>query len=459
MAIPFLAPIDLNKNELLNAVIQNLAAPPSSPFVGQIYYHTGDLALYLWDGSVWLTWLRSSTRGAASGVASLNASSKVIEDPANAVAVAAAGRIPLADINGKIDTAWLKTGSGNGLDADTLDAHDTAYFLARANHTGTQLASTISDFDTQVRTSRLDQMAAPTGSVSLNGQKITNLADPTGALDGVTKQYVDNLIQGVDAHPSVRAATTADIALTGAATVDTVVLATNDRILVKNQTAPAENGIYVVNTAGAWTRALDADTWNEYVAAYVWVEEGGQGDTGWLSTANAGGTLNTTAIPWVQFASAGEVTAANAGTGASVFISKTGITLNFRKINAGSTKVTVTENANDISIDVAEGNINVANLTGTLAVTHGGTGATTAAAARTALGVPGKFAASVGNGSATAIAVTHSLGTTDVIVQVKEVAGGLAVVYPEIVITDANNVTVTFTVAPTTNQYRVIVIG
>jgi hypothetical protein len=62
--------------------------------------------------------------------------------------------------------------------------------LARANHTGTQTASTISDFDTQVRTSRLDQMAAPTASVALNAQKITGLADPTNAQEAVTLNYI-----------------------------------------------------------------------------------------------------------------------------------------------------------------------------------------------------------------------------------------------------------------------------
>jgi hypothetical protein len=66
--------------------------------------------------------------------------------------------------------------------------------LARANHTGTQLAATVSDFDTQVRTSRLDQMAAPTGSVSANSQKITNLATPTSSTDAATKAYADLMI-------------------------------------------------------------------------------------------------------------------------------------------------------------------------------------------------------------------------------------------------------------------------
>ena len=73
--------------------------------------------------------------------------------------------------------------------------------LARANHTGTQLAATVSDFDTQVRTSRLDQMAAPTASVALNSQKITGLGTPTAnTTDAATTAYVDtsiaNLIAG-----------------------------------------------------------------------------------------------------------------------------------------------------------------------------------------------------------------------------------------------------------------------
>ena len=69
--------------------------------------------------------------------------------------------------------------------------------LARANHTGTQTASTISDFDTQVRTSRLDQMTAPTASISLNSQKITSLATPTASTDASTKGYVDTQISNL----------------------------------------------------------------------------------------------------------------------------------------------------------------------------------------------------------------------------------------------------------------------
>jgi hypothetical protein len=75
--------------------------------------------------------------------------------------------------------------------------------LARANHTGTQTASTISNFDTQVRTSRLDQMAVPTAAVSVNSQKITNLDTPTASADAANKGYVDTSISNlIDGAPS-----------------------------------------------------------------------------------------------------------------------------------------------------------------------------------------------------------------------------------------------------------------
>ena len=105
-----------------------------------------------------------------------------------------AGTITSSDIvNGTIV-------AGDIADGTITAAKLTADPFARANHTGSQTASTISNFDTQVRTSRLDQMAAPTGSVSLNSQKITNLATPTSNTDASTKAYVDtsiaNLIAG-----------------------------------------------------------------------------------------------------------------------------------------------------------------------------------------------------------------------------------------------------------------------
>ncbi len=107
------------------------------------------------------------------------------------------GTITSSDIvNGTIVAADIADGT-------ITAAKLTADPFARANHTGSQTASTISDFDTQVRTSRLDQMAAPTGSVSLNSQKITNLATPTSNTDASTKAYVDTSIANlIDGAPS-----------------------------------------------------------------------------------------------------------------------------------------------------------------------------------------------------------------------------------------------------------------
>ena len=95
------------------------------------------------------------------------------------------GTITSADlVDGTIVNADINASAGIALSKLAVDP------LARANHTGTQTASTISDFDTQVRTSRLDQMAAPTASVALNAQKITGLQDPTSAQDAVTLNYI-----------------------------------------------------------------------------------------------------------------------------------------------------------------------------------------------------------------------------------------------------------------------------
>jgi hypothetical protein len=120
------------------------------------------------------------------------------------------GAIVNADVNASAGIAYSKLSLGGTItSADLVDGTIVATDIAngtitaakmvtdpyaRANHTGTQLAATVSDFDTQVRTSRLDQMAAPTGSVSVNSQKITSLATPTVNTDAATKLYVDTKV-------------------------------------------------------------------------------------------------------------------------------------------------------------------------------------------------------------------------------------------------------------------------
>lgn len=288
-------------------------------------------------------------------------------------------------------------------------------FLARANHTGTQLANTISNFDTQVRTSRLDQMAAPTAAVSLNSQKITNLATPTADGDAATKAYVDAARAGLDVKDSVRAASVGNLTLSGTQTVDGVALIAGERVLVKDQSTGNQNGIYVV-AAGAWTRATDADSNAEVTPGmYTFVEEGTvNADTGWVLTTNAPITLGTTALTFVQFSGAGSI---NGGAG----LVKTGNTLD---VGEG---VGINVTADAVEID-------------------------TAVVAR-------KFTATVGDGAAVAYVINHALGNQWVTVQVFLNSGTFEQVYPDIELTDANNATLRFGVAPTAAQYRVVVIG
>jgi len=94
---------------------------------------------------------------------------------------------------------WIINSSGGSGNADTLDGQEGTWYLDRANHTGTQLANTISDFDTQVQTNGLDELAVPTTDVDLNGQKIINLATPIDPTDAANKDYVDNAIAAVGA--------------------------------------------------------------------------------------------------------------------------------------------------------------------------------------------------------------------------------------------------------------------
>ena len=140
------------------------------------------------------------------------------------------------------------------------------------------------------------------------------IATPTSPTDITNKQYVDYLAAGLSWKAPVNAATTVaggNITLSGLQTIDTVVLAANETVLVKNQTNAAENGIYTVKS-GAWTRTIGADTWDEFIGAIVFVIEGTQTGTAWYCTAQPGGTLDVTAINWSNFSVASSYTA---GTG------------------------------------------------------------------------------------------------------------------------------------------------
>jgi len=233
--------------------------------------------------------------------------------------------------------------------------------LARANHTGTQTASTVSDFDTQVRTSKVTDLAAPTTSFSMNSQKITSLATPAADTDAATKGYVDGVANGLDVKASVRAATTANITLSGTQTIDTTVsVIAGDRVLVKNQTTSSQNGIYIV-AAGAWTRATDADADAEVTTGlFTFVEEGTtNGDTGWVLATNNPITVGTTSLVFSQFSDAGSYTA---GTGLTL----AGTQFALGSVPNANTTATTSNTASTIVLRDGSGNTSAAQLSGAI---------------------------------------------------------------------------------------------
>ena len=127
---------------------------------------------------------------------------------------------------------------------------------------------------------------------------------PVGNNDLTTKLYVDSLALGISWKQPVNAGTTANITLSGAQTIDTVAVVAGDRVLVKNQTAQADNGIYVA-AAGAWSRSPDADTYDEMISALVFIESGGQAGAAYYCPIQPGGTLGVTAITWNNFSVGG----------------------------------------------------------------------------------------------------------------------------------------------------------
>lgn len=247
----------------------------------------------------------------------------------------------VGSINGNANTATtLATGRTISITGDI--SYTSGSFDGSGNVTGTGTLATVNSnigsftkitinekgLATAGTAAVLADLGSTTADFSMNGYKITNLANPVSDTDAANKYYVDSVAQGLDVKASCLVATTVDIGLSGLLTVDGVTLTAGDRVLVKNQTAPAENGIYIV-AASAWSRSPDADSWAELVSAYTFIEAGNTyADTGWVCTVNAGGTLGTTAVTWSQF------------SGAGTYIAGTGLTLTGNTFSITNTAVT-----------------------------------------------------------------------------------------------------------------------
>ena len=548
MARKFLTSIDLAKNELQNARIQNLAADPSSPVAGQVYYNTVANEMRIYNGTIFeAIGLNGVTADAAelnildgatltttelnyvdgvtsaiqtqidtkspsanptfTGTVTLDTGVNLVFEgaTANAFELTLTSGDPTADrtvtlpdltttlvgrdttdtltnktitspsvsglylsdssivFEGSVDDTYETTLTVENPTVDrTLTLPDATDTLVGRNTTDTLTNKTLtsptvsglylSDLSIVVEGSttdgfettlsfvdptadqtiyvpnasgtlarledKLHNFALATSAVDLNNQKITNLTDPTNPQDAANKRYVDSAVVGIDWKPSVRVATTAAITLaTGLEngdTLDGVTLATGDRVLVKNQADATENGLYVVAASGAPARSSDADTAAEITASFaVFVEEGTvNADSGWTLTNNGAVTVGTTALSFTQFTGLGQITA---GAG----LTKTANTLDV----IGGDGITV--NADSVVIDRA------------VVVT--------------------KYATNIGDGTATSYTVTHNLATKDVIVSIYDNASPYAEVMTDVEHTTTNTITVLFSVAPTTDKYRVVV--
>lgn len=401
-----LTPYNFTQNEIQNAVAQVLGAAPATPIPGQFYYDSTTGSLTWRNASAWISPLARANHTGTQAWATLTGT------PTTLAGYAISDAAPLTHVGtgGGAHTDAVAAGASgfmSGTDKTKLNGIATAAtansadatLLARANHTGTQLAATVSNFDSQVQTSRLDQMAAPTGSLSINSQKLINVLDGTAAQDAATYGQLQAVLQGRDFKDSVRVATTTSVTQSSLAAIDGITLVDGDRILDKDNATGANRGFWVAHT-GAWTRPTDFDTSAKVTASLsVMVEEGTtNADKQFTLTTNAPIVLGTTGLTFATTGSGGTYTQ---GTGISI---------------AGSV----------ISIDAA-------------------------VTARKATGL-------IGNGSLTSIGFTHSLANQWVNTAVYEVAT-LSLVECDVVLTDANTTTFTFAVAPAANQYRVVVVG
>lgn len=372
--------LDLTGNQLLNFLVQNLGADPGSPAESQVWYRTDTHKLRYYNGSAVET----------------------IADLASVVNSVTAANTSIT-IGGSSSAPTIATG--------TFDVVASAEPAA--------------------------------GNVTINNQRLINVADPVGALDAVNLETLQAYVNGLSDRAACVYATaaalpsntynngTAGVGATltasanGALSVDGEAVVATQRVLVQNEGTAANNGIYTVTATGdgshpyILTRSTDFDTAAQAVTGALIPVEAPTGITPgatnnnkiFISVVASPATIGTTAISFT-----------NVG---STYSAGTGLTL------TGSTF----------------------SLTIPVVITSGGTGATTAAGARTNLGVGGLFTGQLGDGSSLSYTITHNLGNRWPNATFYRTSDG-SQVEPGVVGTSTSVMTVTFAVAPATNTIQ-----
>jgi hypothetical protein len=247
--------------------------------------------------------------------------------------------------------------------------------------------------------------------------KVTNLPSPSNSGDAASKAYVDSLVEGLAWKDSCRVSTQANLNLASpGASIDGVTMASQDRVLVRSQSVASQNGIYVWNGAAvAMTRALDASTFAELEQAVTTVEEGTSASTSYRQD-QINGTIDSSNISWVTFGAAAP-TASETTAGIAEIATQA-------EVNTG------TDDSGFITP------LKLASWSGRIK----------------------KYAVSIGDGTNTSYTVTHNLATLDVTVAIFNNSNGEEVI-TDITHATINTLTIVFATAPTSNAYRVVVIG
>lgn len=432
MAQKFLTNLNLNQNQLINATFEVLASDPGSGnFEGRLIYNSTTDTIKVYANGAWRSLPHTIASGGGAGIAEA---------------------LTVSESNGTI-TLTL-----NVADTDSAGLLPASFWQMLNDATPDATANKL---------------------VKRDGNGNAKVATPTDAAHIATKGYVDAARQGLDVKQSVRVATTAPINLSAdleaGDLIDGVTLVAGDRVLVKDQSTATENGIYVAVASGAASRSSDAngtaDTGELKPGTFTFVEEGTvNSDKGFVVSTNGTITIGSTSIAWTQFSGAGSFTA---GDG----LSQSGNTIN---VNVVADRTAIVGDAVDIASTYAGqssittlGTITTGVWNGTdVAVTDGGTGASDATTARTNLGIKTTAGAATtttatlarvaaqGNtahssGTSTT-AVVHNFNTTDVIVQVYEVATGETVI-GDVNRTNPDTVTVVLLGNHAANAFRIVV--